>query len=342
VVLVKRSSTSVGLLVAVVAAASFGTSGALLKPLLETGWSPAAAVTFRALIGAIALLPFTLVSLRGRWAALWRARWRVLLMAIIGVAATQLVYITAITLVPISTAILIEYLAPLLLVALAWARSRKLPKAVVLTGSAVALVGLVLVVGPNGHGGVNLFGIAFAALGAVGCAIYYVIAAKPSDGLPPVAFAGSGLVIGAIALAIVGATGVVPFRMRFADVHVLGATAPWWVPLLLVGLIATGIAYATSIHASEILGSRLASFMGLLEVVFAALYAWLLLGQNLSVPQLIGGVLILGGIALVRAEKVDAEDTPLEAVQVVAETLTSEIRIVPRPMVSTATAPIDL
>jgi drug/metabolite transporter (DMT)-like permease len=312
----KRQSTTVGLVIALVAAASFGTSGAFLKPVLEAGWSPAAAVTFRALIGAVVLLPFTLVALRGRWSALWHARWRVLLMALIGVAATQLVYITAITLVPISTAILIEYMAPLLLVGVAWVRSRTLPKAVVLVGSGVALVGLVLVVGPNGHGGVNLFGLAFACLGAVGCAVYYVIAAKPSEGLPPVALAGSGLVLGGLALGLVGLTGIVPFKLNFGTVNFFGGEAPWWLPLVLVGVIGTGIAYAASITASEILGSRLSSFMGLLEVIFAALYAWLLLGQNLSVPQLIGGLLILGGIALVRAEKVD---TPLEAVPQMAE-----------------------
>jgi drug/metabolite transporter (DMT)-like permease len=334
VVQLKRPSTSVGLLIALVAAASFGASGAFIKPLLDAGWSPAAAVTFRILIGALVLLPFTLVALRGRWSALWRARWRLLLMALVGVAATQLVYITAISLVPISTAILIEYMAPLLLVGFAWIRSRKLPKAVVLIGSAVALVGLVLVVGPNGHGGVNVVGLIFACLGAVGCAVYYVIAAKPSEDLPPVALAGSGLVLGGIALGAVGLTGLVPFAMNFGAVRLLGTSAPWWVPLLVVGIVATGIAYAASITASEVLGSRLASFMGLLEVIFAALYAWLLLGQDLTIPQLIGGVLILGGIALVRAEKVDV---PIEP-----GTLTSEIAIVPRQAVGTATGAIDL
>lgn len=330
----RRPSTTVGLVIAVIAAASFGTSGAFLKPMLESGWSPAAAVTFRALIGAVVLLPFTLVSLRGRWSALWRARWRLLIMALIGVAATQLVYITAISLVPISTAVLIEYMAPLLLVAAAWIRSRKLPKLVVLIGSAVALVGLVLVVGPSGHGAINWFGLAFAFLGAIGCAVYYVIAAKPSEGLPPVALAGSGLVLGGIALLVVGVTGIVPFAMKFGTVHLFGTVAPWWLPLVIVGVVGTGIAYATSITASEILGSRLASFMGLLEVVFAALYAWLLLGQDLSVFQLIGGVLILGGIAFVRSEKSD--DAPLEPLAV-----TTEIPV-HRETVSTATSPIDL
>ena len=327
----RRQSTTVGLLIALVAAASFGTSGALLKPLLESGWSPAAAVTFRALIGAALLLPFTIFALRGRWSALWHARWRVLLMAVIGVAATQLVYITAITLVPISTAILIEYMAPLLLVAFAWMRTRRVPKVVVLVGSGVALVGLVLVVSPNGHGGINPFGLAFACLGAVGCAIYYVIAARPSEGLPPVALAGSGLVLGGIALGLEGLTGVVPFAMRFGTVQMFGGTVPWWLPLVLVGVIGTGIAYAASITASEILGSRLSSFMGLLEVIFAALYAWLLLGQDLTVPQLLGGILILGGIALVRAEK--ADNVPLEAVPLASE-ISAE-----REAIETAPAP---
>jgi hypothetical protein len=82
-----------------------------------------------------------------------------------------------------------------------------------------------------------------------------------------------------------------------------------------VGVFATAIAYAASITASEMLGSRLASFAGLLEVVAAALYAWLLLGERLSIPQLIGGVLILVGIGFVRSEKTSASVEPGSAVE---------------------------
>ena len=51
------------------------------------------------------------------------------------------------------------------------------------------------------------------------------------------------------------------------------------------------------------LGSRLASFVGLLEVAAAALYAWLLLGEALTPLQLGGGLLIVVGIGFVRAER---------------------------------------
>jgi drug/metabolite transporter (DMT)-like permease len=301
----KRSSTTAGLAVAVLAAATFGTSGALIKPLLESGWSPAAAVTVRVLIGAAVLLPFAIASLRGRWVALWRSRWRVLAMASVGVAGTQLVYFAAIQRIPVSTGILIEYMAPLLLVAFVWARTRRMPKVVVLIGSVVALVGLVLVVSPGGGGSLDALGFAFALAAMVGCAIYYVVAARPSDGLPTVALAGFGLLIGGAMLLIVGVVRLVPFTFSFGQVALFGSTVGWWVPLLLVGVIGTAVAYAASITASEMLGSRLASFAGLLEVVAATFYAWLLLGEKLSLLQLLGGALILVGIGFVRSERVD-------------------------------------
>ncbi|SMG14232.1 EamA family transporter [Agreia pratensis] len=305
-----RSSTSAGLVIAVIAAATFGSSGALVKPLLESGWSPAAAVTVRALVGGVVLAPFAILFLRGRWSALWRSRGRVLAMALIGVAGTQLLYFAAIQRIPVGTGILIEYMAPLLLVAFAWARTRRMPKAVVLIGSVVALVGLVMVVSPGGTSSLDILGLTLAVGAMAGCAVYYLIAAQPDDGLPPVALAAAGLLIGGIALGAVGLTGLVPFTVTFDDVALFGTAAPWWIPLLLVGVVSTAVAYATSITATQMLGSRLASFVGLLEVVAATFYAWLLLGEQLTLPQLLGGVLILVGIGFVRSEKTDAPIEP--------------------------------
>lgn len=306
----KRSSTSLGVVIAVIAAATFGMSGAFIKPLLEAGWSPAAAVTVRALTGGVVLAPVAIVMLRGKWMSLWRGRWRILGMTFIGVIGTQVLYFAAIQRIPVGTGILIEYMAPLLLVAVVWARSRRVPKAVVLIGSVAALIGLILVVSPGGNGSFDLLGLAFALAAMVGCAFYYVLAARPGDGLPPVALAASGLLIGGLALGIVGALGIVPFTANLNSVQLFGDTVPWWLPLLIVGVVATAIAYATSITASEMLGSRVASFLGLLEVIAATFYAWLLLGEQLTIVQLIGGVLILVGIACVRSEKLDVPIEP--------------------------------
>lgn len=309
---VKSHSTGPGLLIAVIAAFTFGTSGALVKPLLESGWSPAAAVTARALAGGLLLLPVALVLVRGQWGAVWRGRWRILAMAAIGAGGTQLVYIAAIERIPVNTAILIEYMAPLLLVAFVWARTRRVPRPVVLIGSAVAVVGLALVVSPGGSGSFDALGLSFAAIAAVGCAVYYIVAAQPSDGLPPIALASFGLLGGGVVVGLIGLIGAVPFIAVADPIAILDLQVPWWALLLAIGAVATAIPYATSITATEMLGSRLASFVGLLEVVAAALYAWLLLGEALTIAQLFGGVLILAGIAFVRSERTAELDVPLE------------------------------
>jgi drug/metabolite transporter (DMT)-like permease len=307
----KRSSVSLGLFIGVLSALAFGLSGAFIKPLLEAGWSPAAAVTVRALIGGLVLLPVAVIALRGNWAALWRGRWRVAAMGLIGVAATQLVYFASLQRIPVSTAILVEYMAPILLVGFVWATSRRVPKVVVLVGSVVSIGGLVLVVSPGVDGALDPLGLLFAALAAIGCAVFYVVAARPADGLPPVALASFGLLLGGVALGLVSLTGLLPFTMTFGTVVMMDAQVAWWIPLLIVAIIATGFSYVASITAAGMLGSRLASFVGLLEVVAAAAYSWILLGEALTWLQILGGALILVGIGFVRSEKTaDADGLP--------------------------------
>ena len=302
------------LIIGIAASLAFGVSGAFIKPLLENGWSPTAAVAMRTLVAGVVLAPFAIRAIHKNWNTLWRARWRIVGMALIGVAGTQLAYFIAVQRIPVGTAILIEYLAPILLVLFAWATTRVIPKRVVLIGSGVAIIGLVLVVGPSSIAG-DLVGVFAAFLAAIGAATYYLIAARPSEGLPPVALAASGLLLGSLVLGTLGVIGVLPFTAAFTDMPFLGGTAPWWVPLGIVAVVGTAIAYAASIIATGMLGSRLMSFIGLLEVVFAAMFAWLMLGETLGVVQLLGGLLILAGIAFVHSER----PAPIEVVTIVSD-----------------------
>ncbi len=248
-----------GLAAAVTSAATFATSGAFIKPLLEAGWSPASAVTARALLAGLLLLPIVVFSLRGRWDALWRGRWRVAGMGLIAVAFTQLSYFAAIRRIPVSTALLVEYLAPLLLVIWVAVSTRRLPRPAVVLGSVLAIGGLALVIGPGALEAVDPAGLLLAFAAAIGCAVYFVVAARPADGLPPVALAGFGLLLGGAALGLAGLLGLVPVGMTFGEVALLGSPVAWWVPLTVVAFFGTAVAYATGIYGSARLGSRLAS-----------------------------------------------------------------------------------
>ena len=271
----------IGILLGLASGLAFGAGGAVVKPLLESGWSPGAAVFLRVSVAALLLLVPGLVALRFDLRPLWRAKWTVLVYSVIAVAGVQLAFYASIARIPVSTALLIEYLAPVALVAFAWVRTRRAPQWVVLAGSVVAIAGLVLVIGPAG-GAIDPIGIALAGIAMLGVAVYYVLGARDDLGVPPIALAASGVFIGAIVLGLAGLTGLVPFEFVLTDMPFLGGTAPWWVLVLTVGAVSTAFAYVAGIQAIRMLGTRLASFLGLSEVVFAGVVAWVLLGEAIG------------------------------------------------------------
>jgi len=89
----------------------------------------------------------------------------------------------------------------------------------------------------------------------------------------------------------------------FGTVDFAGRRASWLVPVLGMSLVATSVAYVAGIAAARRLGAKLATFVGLTEVLFGVLFAWLILGELPTGMQLAGGVLILGGVTLVRADE---------------------------------------
>lgn len=292
----------IGILLGLASGLAFGAGGAIVKPLLESGWSPGAAVFFRVTVAAVLLAVPGLFALRFDLRPLWRAKWTVLVYSVIAVAGVQLAFYTAIARIPVSTALLIEYLAPVALVAFAWVTNRRAPQFVVLAGSVVAISGLVLVIGPAG-GALDPFGVVIAGVAMIGVAVYYVLGERSDTGVPPIALAAAGCVIGCLVLGAAALTGLVPFEAEFSDIEFFGGVAPWWVPVLMVGAISTAFAYAAGIQAIRMLGTRLSSFLGLSEVVFAAIVSWVLIGEAIGPVQAIGGLLILAGIVLVRLER---------------------------------------
>jgi drug/metabolite transporter (DMT)-like permease len=151
-------------------------------------------------------------------------------------------------------------------------------------------------------------------------AIYFFITAKENDTLPPIVLASGGLMVGAVVMWLAAATGLLPMAFSTADTHLGPWIAPWWVALGGLVVLATVMAYVTGIVAARALGSKVASFVSLTEVLFAVVWAWLLLGELPGPVQLLGGVLIVGGVVLVRLDelRVGAAAVPLPVGSAVA------------------------
>ncbi len=112
--------------------------------------------------------------------------------------------------------------------------------------------------------------------------------------------AAGGLVVGAVGLALAAAVGLVTLTASTADASYRGTSVPWWLPVLALGVVTAAVAYVAGILAARGLGARMASFAALLEVLFAVVFAWLLLGQLPHAVQLLGGVFVLAGVVLVK------------------------------------------
>jgi threonine/homoserine efflux transporter RhtA len=97
--------------------------------------------------------------------------------------------------------------------------------------------------------------------------------------------AWAGLGTGAAVLAVAGWTGALRITASVGGVELLHRHLSWIVPVLELALVSAVIAYVAGIAAARRLGARLASFTGMAEVLFAELYAWLLLGQMPSPPN---------------------------------------------------------
>ena len=131
-------------------------------------------------------------------------------------------------------------------------------------------LGLVLVLDLLSGADLSVVGVLWALGAMAGAATYFVLSANEDNGLPPLVLAAAGL----HARRRRAARG--RRRRRGADerLHRAGGVrrrprSPWWLPLLGLGVVTAAVAYVTGIAAGRRLGSRLASFVALLEVLFA-------------------------------------------------------------------------
>lgn len=324
-----------GMGMAVLSATTFGTSGPLARLLIDAGWSPVAVAMVRlALAAAILAVPMAVVG-RKRLATLRHAPLTVLAYGTFGVLMAQLCFFNAVRYMDVAVALLIEYSAPLLVIAFDWAVRGRRPGATTLVGAAIAIAGLLIVIGGNGIGSVDPVGVAWACAAAIGLAGYFVLAEEdPDSGCPavdPLALATGGLLVGSALVAMIAATGLLPMQMSTDNISLHGAALPWWSAALAIAVISTVVAYVSGITAVRWLGVTVASFVALLEVASSGVWSWVLLDQMLSPSQMTGGAVLLGGVIVVRSAAARpvpeiAEPVPVDIplVPVVAEAALAE------------------
>ncbi|WP_328368576.1 EamA family transporter [Streptomyces sp. NBC_00457] len=285
----------VGLGLALASALAFGGSGVAAKPLIEAGLDPLHVVWLRVAGAALVMLPLAV-----RHRSLLRRRPALLAgFGLFAVAGVQACYFASISRIPVGVALLVEYFAPALV--LCWVRfvqRRPVTRAAAL-GVVLAVGGLACVVEVWSGLSFDALGL-LLAFGAACCQVgYFVLSdhggdsgAEAPDPLGVIAY---GLLVGAAVLTVVAR----PWRMEWsllADSADMNGT-PVAAGLLLtwIVLVATVVAYVTGVVSVRRLSPQVAGVVACLEAVIATVLAWVLLGEHLSAPQIVGGVVVLVG-----------------------------------------------
>jgi drug/metabolite transporter (DMT)-like permease len=218
---------------------------------------------------------------------------------LLGVAGVQACYFAAISRIPVGVALLVEYLAPALV--LGWVRfvqRRPVTRGAAL-GVVLAVGGLACVVEVWSGLSFDAVGL-LLALGAACCQVGYFVLSDQGgdagDAAPdPLGVIAYGLIVGTLVLTAVAR----PWTM---DWSVLGGSADMngtsVLASLLLGwivLIATVLAYGTGVLSVRRLSPQVAGVVACLEAVIATVLAWVLLGEHLSAPQIVGGGVVLLG-----------------------------------------------
>lgn len=157
------------------------------------------------------------------------------------------------------------------------------------------------------------------ALGAACCQVGYFVlsdqgSADSAEGVEPphpVGVIAYGLLIGAAVLTVVARPWGMDWSVLRGDTAMNGAEVPAWLLLVWIVLLATVIAYVTGVISVRLLSPAVAGVVACLEAVIATVLAWVLLGEHLAAPQLIGGALVLTGAFIAQSSTPKAPSGPI-------------------------------
>jgi drug/metabolite transporter (DMT)-like permease len=300
---------SAGLGLALGSAVAFGGSGVAAKPLIEAGLDPLHVVWLRVAGAALVMLP---VAVRHR--ALLRRRPALLMgFGLLAVAGVQACYFAAISRIPVGVALLVEYLAPALV--LGWVRfvqRRPVTRAAAL-GVVLAVGGLACVVEIWSGLSFDPVGL-LLALGAACCQVgYFVLSDQGSDAgddaPDPLGVIAYGLLIGALVLTVVARPWNLHWTVLTGTAQLNGTPVAAVLLLAWIVLVATVLAYVTGVLSVRRLSPQVAGVVACLEAVIATVLAWVLLGEHLSAPQIVGGAVVLVG-AFIAQSSAPAKGSP--------------------------------
>jgi drug/metabolite transporter (DMT)-like permease len=298
---VPTSSTrtqAIGAVMYLVAAFLFALNGSVAKAQIEAGLSAAQVTEIRTLGCAVLLLALIAItnpaSLRVRRSEIPF----LLLFGVLAYAMTPFLFFLSVELLPVAIAALLAFLAPVL-VAL-WLRFVK--KEPVGKGIWVALalvVGGLLLVSQVWSGmTLNPLGVFYGLLTAAALAAYLLLGEEGARRRDVMSLAFWGFAIATVTWSILAPWWTFPWDLLSTTTSMFdGAVTGIPVWSLVVLMIAVSVVpFVLVLMSLQRIGAQRGGILGTTEPLWAALIAFVLLGEIISPVQGLGGIIVLTGV----------------------------------------------
>jgi len=214
---------------------------------------------------------------------------------VVGLAGVHITYFQAISHTNVATAILLQYLAPILVLVFTVVFLRERLTVALPVGVALSITGCALVVGVAGEGGLSVSraGLAWGLAAAVFFAGYSLMGRYAAPRYSPWTLLAYGLGFASVfwLLYLRGIDGVMP---AFGSAEAAAA-------VVFIAVVSTILPFGAFLKALHFIDPTRATIVATLEPVIAGLTAFALLGEVFDASQLLGGALVLVAIMIVQA-----------------------------------------
>lgn len=303
---VTTRNAKLGYVLIVTAAVLFGLNGGLSRVAMGSGLSPELFTTVR-ITGAT--LVFVAYAACFRRSALVRPKGSAMLLVIalglVGVAALQLTYNVAIDRLPLGIALLIEYLAPVLVVL--WVRFvRKEPvRGRMWLAVGLAVLGLALVSRVWNGLTFDGLGVIMALLAAVSFATYFLLGEHNVGADDPLRVILWAFVAATVAMNLVEPIWATPSLE--GSTSLLGRleehSANPWLVIGLIVVLGTVAPFFLGLLALRHLPATIVTVIAMLEPVLANVLGWAWFRESLTPIQVVGAIAVLAGIVLAQTSR---------------------------------------
>jgi drug/metabolite transporter (DMT)-like permease len=271
------SQHRVGLVLVTGSAIAWSTAGYFTRLIGVDNWT---LLFWRGIFAAIGILVFMLAMdgrrALGQFGALGKPGW---LFAVVS-GAGMVVYISALTTTTVAHVAIIYGIVPFVAAGMSWLVIREMPTRMAMMASAVALAGVVVMVGTGAHEG-SLLGDFLAFLMTVGMAVMMVISRRHQD-MP--------ILAAACLSAILSSAACWPLAMHTLPSHLQLAE------LALMGLINSAVGISLFTLGSRMIPAVESALIGALDAPLAPVWVWLAFAETPGMNTILGGILVFGAV----------------------------------------------